>query len=415
MSLRDNLRQNIQNLNTRRDSRPQPVPAQRDGTGVSIGGNRIRAANVTNEALGTGDAVVLSGDSGVVQQERRRVAREILSNRPIPLQKGIDVHISFMYRQSIDQIELNIWSPELGRIILAPPVGIVRPIVGRTFVDCWVRPGKTWQDSSIYVSTFQKVVGTDYFELYVYFAGNWTLLQSFSDVANRAFRGFSALSVKGAFTYSVSVAVTGPNAVTNFLDIVTVFDENTIFKQNSLGTPSTIFLDSSTPSVISSSGNSPQYIAETYWVSGVQQDTKALLAYSKNCEFYLEFGATLYGNFRAEQLTFHPIVYLLRLNGVEFRGTLRQPFIPSAIKDYWCHFEFNLKGDLYLILYNILQDPTVPSPSPILLRRVLVQGNELFTVAVRSFDVPPEVNIESINTVVFTNYFPQIAKAKMVG
>jgi hypothetical protein len=83
MSLRDNLRQQIQNLNTRRDARPQPVPAQRDGTGVSIGGNRVRAQSVTNEALVTGDAVVLSSDSGVVQQERRRIRRGTTEGRAI--------------------------------------------------------------------------------------------------------------------------------------------------------------------------------------------------------------------------------------------------------------------------------------------------------------------------------------------
>jgi hypothetical protein len=83
MSLRDNLRQQTQNLNTRRDARPQPVPAQRDGTGVSIGGNRLRAQSVSNEALGTGDAVVFSGDSGVVQQERRRLRRAVEVGRPV--------------------------------------------------------------------------------------------------------------------------------------------------------------------------------------------------------------------------------------------------------------------------------------------------------------------------------------------
>jgi hypothetical protein len=77
MSLRDNLRQQTQNLNTRRDARPQPVPAQRDGTGVTVNGSRIRAQNVSNEALGTGDAVVFSGDGGVVQQERRKVAIQV--------------------------------------------------------------------------------------------------------------------------------------------------------------------------------------------------------------------------------------------------------------------------------------------------------------------------------------------------
>jgi hypothetical protein len=83
MTLRDRLRQNIQNLSARRDARPQPVSAQREGTGVSIGGNHIRAQNVTNEALGTGDAVVFSGDGGVVQQERRRVEQSKQLFRPV--------------------------------------------------------------------------------------------------------------------------------------------------------------------------------------------------------------------------------------------------------------------------------------------------------------------------------------------
>jgi hypothetical protein len=83
MSLRDRLRQQIQNLSTRRDTRSQPVPAQRDGAGVSVGGNRIRAQNVSNEALGTGDTVVFSTDSGVVQQERRKVAVPAVSNHPV--------------------------------------------------------------------------------------------------------------------------------------------------------------------------------------------------------------------------------------------------------------------------------------------------------------------------------------------
>jgi hypothetical protein len=59
------------------------VPAQRDGTGVTVNGNRIRAQSVTNEALGAGDAVVFSGDSGVVQQERRKGQISTAASRPV--------------------------------------------------------------------------------------------------------------------------------------------------------------------------------------------------------------------------------------------------------------------------------------------------------------------------------------------
>jgi hypothetical protein len=73
MDLRDRQRQQNNNLSTRRAARPQPKPAQRDGLGITLGGNPLRAQNVSNEPLGAGDGVFLAADSGVVQQERRKV------------------------------------------------------------------------------------------------------------------------------------------------------------------------------------------------------------------------------------------------------------------------------------------------------------------------------------------------------
>ena len=73
MDLRSNFRAQSHNASTRRAARPQPKPAQRDGLGITLGGNPLRAQNVSNEALGTGDGVFVAADSGVVQQERRKI------------------------------------------------------------------------------------------------------------------------------------------------------------------------------------------------------------------------------------------------------------------------------------------------------------------------------------------------------
>lgn len=75
MSLRDRQQQNAHAASLRRLARPQPRYAQHNGTGVVLGGNPLRAQNVSNEALGTGDTIAFSGDSGVTTQERRRVRR----------------------------------------------------------------------------------------------------------------------------------------------------------------------------------------------------------------------------------------------------------------------------------------------------------------------------------------------------
>lgn len=101
MSLRDRQRQQIHNLSTRKDARSQPVPAQRDGAGVIVNGNRIRAQNVSNEALGTGDTVVFSGDSGVVQQERRKVHRGAAQARPPKIKGEIKVFFSIQRKDSV--------------------------------------------------------------------------------------------------------------------------------------------------------------------------------------------------------------------------------------------------------------------------------------------------------------------------
>lgn len=75
MDLRSRFRHRTQNINLRRMARPQIQPALRDGTGITLGGNPLRANGVSNEALGTGDGVFLASDSGVSQQERRRIRR----------------------------------------------------------------------------------------------------------------------------------------------------------------------------------------------------------------------------------------------------------------------------------------------------------------------------------------------------
>jgi hypothetical protein len=77
LDLRSQQRKNLHSAALRRLARPQPKPAERDGLGITLGGNPLRAQSVSNEALGLGDAIVLSGDSGVSQQERRKVRREI--------------------------------------------------------------------------------------------------------------------------------------------------------------------------------------------------------------------------------------------------------------------------------------------------------------------------------------------------
>lgn len=75
MNLRSHLRNQSHDASLRRLARPQLMPAQRDGQGVTLRGELIRGASVSNEAIGSGDGVFLAADSGVSQQERRQVRR----------------------------------------------------------------------------------------------------------------------------------------------------------------------------------------------------------------------------------------------------------------------------------------------------------------------------------------------------
>jgi hypothetical protein len=75
MDLRDRQRQHAHNVSARRAARPQPKPAQHAGLGITLGGNPLRGQTVSNEPLGAGDGVFLAADSGVAQQERRKVAK----------------------------------------------------------------------------------------------------------------------------------------------------------------------------------------------------------------------------------------------------------------------------------------------------------------------------------------------------
>lgn len=92
--LRSQYNQRAHAASLRRLARPQARYAQRDGTGVVSGGNPLRAQNVSNEALGIGDPVVISGDSGVGQQERRRVRRGGEIGRPLPALGEVTVLVS---------------------------------------------------------------------------------------------------------------------------------------------------------------------------------------------------------------------------------------------------------------------------------------------------------------------------------
>lgn len=75
MDLRSQLRNNLHGMGVRRVARPQPSAAQRSGQETTLNGNPLRARTVTNEPLGTGDSVFLASDSGVTQQERRKIVR----------------------------------------------------------------------------------------------------------------------------------------------------------------------------------------------------------------------------------------------------------------------------------------------------------------------------------------------------
>jgi hypothetical protein len=91
MDLRSQLRNNLHGMGVRRAARPQPSAAQRSGQETTLNGNPLRARTVTNEPLGTGDAVFLVSDSGVTQQERRKVQRGVEVGRPT--KEAIDLKI----------------------------------------------------------------------------------------------------------------------------------------------------------------------------------------------------------------------------------------------------------------------------------------------------------------------------------
>ena len=91
MSLRDRQRQNTNAASLRRVARPQTQYGQRNGSEIVINGNPVRAQKVTNEPLGTGDPVLVSGDGGVTTQERRRLTRTGGVDRPI--KEPIDLKI----------------------------------------------------------------------------------------------------------------------------------------------------------------------------------------------------------------------------------------------------------------------------------------------------------------------------------
>jgi hypothetical protein len=82
LNLRRDYRDRNHNNSLRRSVRPQPTQAQRSGAEVQINGNPLRGQTVSNEPLGTGDIVFVNADSGVVQQERRRVDRQTKSQFP---------------------------------------------------------------------------------------------------------------------------------------------------------------------------------------------------------------------------------------------------------------------------------------------------------------------------------------------
>lgn len=82
MDLRKSFRQRTLDASLRRQARPQPTIATRNGPEMLINGNPLRSSTVSNEPLGTSDQVFVNRDSGVVQQERRRILAEVAPQNP---------------------------------------------------------------------------------------------------------------------------------------------------------------------------------------------------------------------------------------------------------------------------------------------------------------------------------------------
>lgn len=97
--LRSQYQRRAHDASIRRQARPQSRYAQRDGTGVVVNGNPLRAQKVSNEALGAGDSVVVSSD-GLAQQESRKVQRGGEQGRALEKRGEVKVFFSIQRKNS---------------------------------------------------------------------------------------------------------------------------------------------------------------------------------------------------------------------------------------------------------------------------------------------------------------------------
>lgn len=213
MSLRKRQQQNANAASLRRIARPQTQYGQRNGSEILVNGNPVRAQNVTNEPLGTGDSILVSGDSGLTTQERRQVTRagdvgrslEVAQECVLP---GIMVYqnITTFYRPASSYAALDdvlsykekiIWfsnngAPvtlyEAGRTNLNPPTGYLPETQFNYNTRFWANTDGTGQVCFQY----EKVLaGEDYYDIWDLSDSGATLRETIKTLPGTQYKGGS--------------------------------------------------------------------------------------------------------------------------------------------------------------------------------------------------------------------------------
>lgn len=94
-SIGASLQHRVQDNALRRQARPQAASATRSGAQAELRGNVLRAKTVSNGVLIAGQPVIVSADSGIVQQEHRNLRRAEDNRRPLLKTGKVQVFVTW--------------------------------------------------------------------------------------------------------------------------------------------------------------------------------------------------------------------------------------------------------------------------------------------------------------------------------
>lgn len=109
VDLRRQMRDRVADASIRKAGRPQPQRAVRSGNEATVNGNPLRGQTVSNEPLGTGDKHFINSDSGILQQERRRVPQPPDNSYVLLPQASIAVLYALPVEQAFENLAFRIY------------------------------------------------------------------------------------------------------------------------------------------------------------------------------------------------------------------------------------------------------------------------------------------------------------------